>query len=31
VAKAITGVLLPIDSGWLVATTYNTYPAVPDT
>ncbi len=29
-AKAITGVLLPIDSGWLVATTYNTYPAMPD-
>lgn len=29
-AKTITGVLLPIDAGWLAATTYNTYPAVPD-
>ena len=29
-ARAITGVMLPIDSGWLNATTYKSYPAKPD-
>ncbi len=29
-ARAITGIMLPIDSGWLVATTYKAYPATPD-
>ncbi len=29
-ARSITGVMLPVDAGWLAATTYNTYPAVPD-
>ena len=29
-ARAITGVMLPVDSGWLAASTYNHFPAVPD-
>jgi len=29
-ARAITGVMLPVDSGWLAASTYNHFPATPD-